>query len=66
MPRTPLLLLTTLLTLLPLQRATADGPSPADRRLAAANGWIYDDFAKGLATAKQTGKPLMVVLRCPP
>ena len=46
--------------------AKADFPPAADRRVAQANGWIYDDFAKGLAEAKKSGKPLMVVLRCPP
>jgi hypothetical protein len=28
--------------------------------------WIYNDFNAGLAKAKQTGKPLLVVLRCVP
>jgi hypothetical protein len=28
--------------------------------------WIYNDFKAGLARAKQTGKPLLVVLRCVP
>ncbi len=28
--------------------------------------WIYNDFRAGLAKAKQTGKPLLVVLRCVP
>jgi hypothetical protein len=28
--------------------------------------WYYDDFEGGLAEAKRTGKPLMVVLRCVP
>ena len=28
--------------------------------------WIYDDWQKGFDEAKQTGKPLMVVLRCIP
>ena len=28
--------------------------------------WIYNDFKAGLAKAKQTGKPLLVVLRCVP
>lgn len=28
--------------------------------------WIYNDVAKGLAEAKHTGKPLLVVLRCVP
>jgi serine protease Do len=28
--------------------------------------WIYNDFDKGFAEAKKTGKPLLVVLRCVP
>ncbi len=28
--------------------------------------WIYNDLDKGLAEAKQTGKPLLVALRCVP
>ncbi|MDZ4289577.1 MAG: Trx7/PDZ domain-containing (seleno)protein [Prosthecobacter sp.] len=28
--------------------------------------WIYDDYARGFAEAKKTGKPLLVVLRCVP
>jgi len=28
--------------------------------------WIYNDFPKGVAEAKHTGKPLLVVLRCIP
>ena len=28
--------------------------------------WIYNDLAKGFAEARQTGKPLLVVLRCIP
>ena len=28
--------------------------------------WIYNDFGKGVAEAKQSGKPLLVVLRCVP
>jgi len=28
--------------------------------------WIYNDFAKGFAEAKRTGKPLLVTLRCVP
>ena len=46
--------------------ARADGPPPWDRAQALENGWIYDDFAGGLKQAKETGKPLMIVLRCPP
>jgi hypothetical protein len=26
--------------------------------------WIYDDLAKGFETAKASGKPMLVVLRC--
>lgn len=28
--------------------------------------WIYNDFGKGFEVAKETGKPLLVVLRCVP
>jgi serine protease Do len=28
--------------------------------------WVYNDFDRGLAEAKRTGKPLLVVLRCIP
>lgn len=41
-------------------------PPEWDRRTAEQNGWIYDDFKAGLAEAEATGKPLFVVLRCPP
>ncbi len=36
-----------------------------DRELAEDHGWIYNDMAKGFAQATKTGKPLLVVLRCP-
>jgi hypothetical protein len=36
-----------------------------DRKLAAAGGWIYNDLTKGFTLAKTSGKPLLVVLRCP-
>ncbi|MSU40995.1 MAG: peptidase, partial [Pedosphaera sp.] len=26
--------------------------------------WLYNDYEKGFAEAKRTGKPLLVVLRC--
>jgi len=50
------------------------GAPPEDRqKLKAAMGdtglvgtWFYEDFDGGLAEAKRTGKPLMVVLRCVP
>ena len=28
--------------------------------------WVYDDLEAGLATAKKTGKPLLVLARCVP
>jgi serine protease Do len=28
--------------------------------------WIYDDLDAGVAEARRSGKPLMVVLRCVP
>src|SRR6476659_2381752 len=39
----------------------------ADRKKVEAEGfWIYGDWAKGLAEAKKSNKPLLVVLRCIP
>jgi hypothetical protein len=35
-------------------------------KVTAAGFWIYNDLAQGFAEAKQTGKPLVVVLRCIP
>jgi hypothetical protein len=32
----------------------------------AASEWIYDDVTAGFARAKETGKPLLVYLRCVP
>ena len=32
----------------------------------AAGKWIYNDLPKGLAVARSTGKPMLVVLRCLP
>ncbi len=37
-----------------------------DRKVAVENGWIYDDLKAGYARAKETGKPMFVVVRCPP
>ena len=48
------------------RHVSADTPNSVGARLAAANGWIYGDLGAGMAEAKQTGRPLMVVLRCPP
>ncbi|MBV8880417.1 MAG: PDZ domain-containing protein [Planctomycetaceae bacterium] len=47
-------------------------PSGDKEKLRAAMGdqlagpWFYDDFEAGLAEAKRSGKPLLVVLRCVP
>ena len=38
-----------------------------DREKVLSDGyWIYNDFEKGLAESKKTGKPLLIVLRCIP
>ena len=39
-----------------------------DDRAAVGSGsrWIYNDYQRGFAEAKRTGKPLLVVLRCVP
>lgn len=50
----------------PVARLVADSPPAWDRQAALQHGWIYDDFNAGIAQGKETGKPLMVVLRCPP
>lgn len=44
----------------------ADAPPRWDREEAQKYGWIYDDFEAGVDKAVQTGKPMLVVLRCPP
>lgn len=44
----------------------ADFPPEWDRRESIENGWIYDDFDSAVKKAKETDKPLFVVLRCPP
>ena len=31
-----------------------------------AGDWINESLPQGVATAKRTGKPLMLVFRCPP
>ena len=46
--------------------AAQDPEDSADRVFAAAYDWIYDDLDAGLTKARQTGQPLMVVIRCPP
>jgi hypothetical protein len=38
-----------------------------DRQRAESQGiWIYNDLDRGFATARETGKPMLVVLRCVP
>lgn len=36
------------------------------KKIEAEGFWIYNDLAKGFAKAKETGKPMLVVLRCLP
>ncbi|PQO38406.1 Trx7/PDZ domain-containing (seleno)protein [Blastopirellula marina] len=65
-------ILFTLLLLAPLvgqepKKLTREEKVRGDREKVLSSGyWIYNDFQKGLAEAKDTGKPLMVVLRCIP
>lgn len=33
-------------------------------RFAKSEDWVYDDVEKGLALAKESGKPAVVVFRC--
>jgi len=61
----PLLLCATLFSI-----ACADSPKTplgeALKDIDVADHWIYDDWPTAVAQAKQTGKPLLVVLRCVP
>jgi len=44
-----------------------EGAVRQDRAVMEKDGrWLYNDFQRGFAEAKRTGKPLMVVLRCVP
>src|SRR5205814_346300 len=46
---------------------TRDQKVLADRRKVEAEGfWVYNDLPRGLAEAKKSGRPLLVVLRCVP
>jgi hypothetical protein len=36
------------------------------KNVEADDSWVYNDLARGIAEAKQTGKPLLVVFRCIP
>ena len=53
-----------ILSLVPIAHAQTLGESLKDIEVAA--HWIYDDLPKAVAQAKETGKPLLVVLRCVP
>lgn len=46
--------------------AAQDSTDPADKLFAVSRGWIYDDFDGAVKLAKNSGKPVMVVIRCPP
>ena len=47
--------------------ALAEGPvDEDDREFALEHQWIYNDLDRGLELARRTGKPLFVVIRCPP
>src|SRR5690606_16816408 len=37
-----------------------------DQHAVGAEGWNYNDIARGIAEAKRTGKPLFVTFRCVP
>ena len=64
------LLLFTILICSPVQaqqKKTRDQKVREDRdKVTAAGFWIYNDLDTGFRTARQTGKPLLVVLRCIP
>ncbi len=51
----------------PLAAQTREEKVRADKKKVESEGfWIYNDLAKGFAEAKETGKPLLVILRCIP
>ena len=56
--------------LLALPRAFSDDDLAEKLRVSlgdeVADFWIYDDLEKGFATARETGKPLLVSFRCVP
>ncbi len=59
----PMSILVAVMTIMPADRCAGQG---RDWRLAEANGWIYNDLDAGIQQARKQGRPLMVVLRCPP
>jgi|GEM_PF-5695045 len=63
------LLLAAFLVVTTSQFATAqhrNGHIEADKKVAEANGWIYDNLEKAIKSAKIHNMPIMVVIRCPP
>ncbi len=70
MNRAALLTLTALAALVGsalAQPPTREQKVRADRQKVEADGfWIYNDLPRGFAEAKDTGKPMLVVLRCIP
>ena len=66
--RTWLLLFGALLLITPA--LAADAPvlreKLQDEHAIGADGWIYNDIARGFAEAKRTGKPLFITFRCIP
>ena len=54
------------LLLLLAQDVTKDELRDTLRDDAPKGAWIYDDLDAGLAEAKKSGKPLLVLVRCVP
>lgn len=68
MSRTMVLMLIVLLMLpTSVTAQTREEKVRDDRKKVEADGyWIYNDLARGVAEAKQSGKPMLVILRCIP
>src|SRR6187455_560614 len=67
--RFPLSLALAAMTCASMAQAVKDreGAVRQDRATMEKDGrWLYNDFQRGFAEAKRTGKPLLVVLRCVP
>ena len=47
-------------------QAADEAKQQQDRKLAEGHGWIYNDLPAATVEAKKAGKPLFVVIRCPP
>jgi serine protease Do len=64
---TPLLLAASLTTALADAVKDREGAVRKDKAdMQGDSRWIYNDWQKGFAEAKRTGKPLLIVLRCVP